>query len=203
MNIKRNILLELVGIVLFSLIPGRVFADDVVDLIKSVEQNYAAKKYKKALEDLEWVKGEIARLQLQEMKNLLPTEIDGMKGEDGDGGALFGLHSVSRDYRTNDGNKKVSINLMAAGESGGGLGALFGLAAAFGAMDTSKESKMITEKGYRGNFTLDPDNLEGTLMFNLSGGSMVQIQTFGYSDENMARKTAEKLDLPQIEDALK
>lgn len=123
MNTKRVILLVLGGIILSSLISSRVFADDIVDLIKSAEQNYTAKKYKKALEDLEWVKTEIGRLQLQEMKSLLPTEIDGMKGEDGDGGALFGLHSVTRDYKDGDGNKKVSINLLAAaaGESGGGL----------------------------------------------------------------------------------
>lgn len=202
----RHVITWVLAIVFFGSLGTRlVYADDIVDLIKSAEQNYNAGQYKKALEDLEWVRKEIAKLQLQEMKKFLPEEIDGMKGSDSDGGAAFGLHSVSREYRDNDGNRVVTINVISAagGEAGGGLGAFMGMAAAFGALDTSKESKMIVEKGYRGNFSRDPETQEGTLIFSLSGGAMVQIETFGCKDESMAKKAAEKLDLPKIEEALK
>jgi hypothetical protein len=205
MSIKHVTALVLAIVFFGSLGSGLVYADDVVDLIKSAEKNYNAKQYKKALEDLEWVRKEIAKLQLQEMKKLLPEEIDGMKGSDSDGGAVFGLHTVSREYRDNDGNRVVTINVMSAagGEAGGELGAIMGMAAAFGTMDSSQESKMIIEKGYRGNFSLDTDTQEGTLVFSLSGGAMVQIETFGCKDESMAKKAASKLDLPKIEEALK
>lgn len=188
---------------IISLASGTVLADNVTELMKSAEQNYSAKKYAKALEDLEWARKEIANLQLQAMKKFLPDELDGMKGQDADGGAIFGIHSVSKRYASADGNKSVTITLAAGttGQASGGLGALMGMAAAFGAMDAGTDSKMVVAKGYKGQFNLDKNTNEGTLIFNLSDGAMINIETDGYTDSTMAEKAAKTLDIPKIEES--
>ncbi|MBN1880299.1 hypothetical protein JW823_09340 [bacterium] len=197
------IFLALVGLLLIAGNP--VSADNVTDLMKSAEQNYSAGKYSKALEDLDWVRTEIANLQLQEMKKFLPEEIDGMKGEDSEGGAIFGMHSVSKYYPSEDGEKSVKITIASgkSSQGGAGLGAIMGMAAAFGAMDASKQSKMVVEQGYKGNFALDPETKEGTLIINLNGGAMVNVETAGFGDESMAKKALSKLDLAKIDESLK
>jgi len=182
---------------------GPVAADNVTELLKSASQNYEAKKYSKALEDMEWARREIANLQLQELKKLLPEELDGMKGQDGDAGAILGIHAVSREYYSEDGSKSVKITLASgkSSQGGAGLGAIMGMAAAFGAMDGNRQSKMIIEQGYKGQFSLDPNTTEGMLLFNLNGGSMINIETDGYPDEKMAEKAAKALDIAKIEAA--
>lgn len=182
-----------------------VLADNVTDLMKSAEQNYAAGKYSKALQDLDWIRTEISNLQLQEMKKMLPEDVDGMKGEDSEGGAIFGMQSVSKYYPSEDGSKSVKISIASGktGQGGAGLGAIMGMAAAFGAMDASKQSKVVVEQGYKGTFSLDPQTNEGTLVLNLNGGAMVNIETEGYTDETMAKKAAAKLDLTKIDEYLK
>jgi len=196
-----SIISTLCFIILLS--PGAVLADNVSELMQSAEQNYNAKKYAKALEDLEWARKEIANLQLQEMKKLLPDELDGMKGQDADGGAIFGIHSVSRNYSNADGSKTVTITLASGNSSqaSGGFGALMGMAAAFGAMDASTDSKMVISKGYKGQFNLDKNSNTGNLIFNLNGGSMINIETNGYTDSTMAEKAAKTLDIAKIEEA--
>ena len=175
-------------------------ADYFAELMKSAEQNYNSGKYSKALEDLEWVSREIGILHLQEMKKLLPEKLDGMTGTDGDGGAIFGIHSVSKDYSSADGEKSVTITLTSgkSSQAGGGLGAFMGMAAAMGAMDSGNQSKMIIVQGHKGQFSLDSDSKDGTLMFNLDGGSMINIETSGYADEKMAEKAANALDFDKI-----
>ena len=200
---KQNLIS--IAIIMTLILSGAaiVQADNVAELLKSAKQNYEAGKYSKALEDLEWAKTEISNLHLQEMKKLLPDELEGMKGMDGDGGAIFGIQAVSKDYHSADGSKSVTITL-ASGQSskaGGGLGALMGMAAAFGAMDANTNSKMIIEQGYKGQFSVDPNTLEGTLLFNLNGGSMINIETSGYADEKMAQAAAKKLEIAKIEAA--
>jgi hypothetical protein len=203
----RKTMFVLIALMLVTAIAGSslVFADNVTEFLNSAEQNYKAQKYSRALRDLEWARKEIAALQLEEMKGFLPDSIDGMKGEGDDSTAIMGMHSVSKIYRDMDTGNNVKIEIMkgSSGDGGSGLGAIFGMAAAMGAMDSGGQSKTIVQKGYRGTFTLNPDINEGKLMFNLEGGSMVSIETRGYPDETMAKKAAEKLDLVTIEEKLK
>jgi hypothetical protein len=184
---------------IMTIVPGMVWADNVTELLKSAEKNYAAKEYGKALEDLEWIRNEIAGLQIQEMKTLLPDQLDGMVGEETDGSAMFGLHSVSKNYYTEDYEKSVKITL-ASGKTGQGmgLGALMGMAAAYG----GRQSKMVMQQGYRGQFSLEGDS-NGRLIFNLNGGGLVTVETSGYPDETMAKNAAGKLDLAKIDAILK
>ncbi|MBM9535676.1 hypothetical protein [Desulfobulbus alkaliphilus] len=182
-----------------------VFADNVLEFLNSTEQNYKAQRYSRALADLEWARKEIVSLQLAEMKGFLPDEIKGMQGRDDDSGAMMGFHTVSKTYRDQDAGHSISIEIMkgATGDAGTGLGAIFGMAMAMGGMDPSKPAKTIVQKGYRGTFTMDTNSDEGTLIFNLDGGSRVTITTRGYVDEGMAKEVAEKLDLVSIENTLR
>ncbi len=198
------------GLVALMLIMGfagssLVLADNVTEFLSSAEQNYKAQRYSRALRDLEWARKEIAGLQLEEMKGFLPDEIDGMQGRDDDSTAMMGMHMVSKTYRDQDTGNSVKVEIMkgASGDADGGIAAILGMAAAMGAMDPSRQSKTIVQKGYRGTFSLDPNNNEGKLIFNLEGGSIVSIETRGYPDETMAKKAAEKLDLASIEEKLK
>ncbi|MBN1296234.1 hypothetical protein JXA80_05600 [bacterium] len=200
---KKLLSVVLMSACVVALAAGPVLADNVNDLLKSADANYEAKKYAKALEDLEWARKEIANLQLQEMKKLLPEVVDGMKGQDGDGGSIFGINAVSREYRSEDGEKSVTITLASgkSSQGGAGLGAIMGMAAAMGAMDASRQSKMIIHQGYKGQWSLDPETKEGMLVFNLNGGSMINIETEGYDDEKVAEQAAKSLDIEKIEAA--
>ncbi|PID77757.1 MAG: hypothetical protein CSB21_03925 [Deltaproteobacteria bacterium] len=177
-----------------------LFADNVKALMKSAERNYNAKNYSKALADLEWIRKEITNLQLQSMKKLLPSEIAGMKGVDADGGAVLGIHAVTRNYINSDRSRSVSISISSgkSSQAGQGLGAIMGMAASFGAMNAGTRSKMIISKGYRGQFSMDGNNT-GTLIFNLNGGTVINIETRGFLDSSMAEKAANALNISKIE----
>jgi hypothetical protein len=196
-----------IAIVLGMLFPitGLVFADNFIEFLKSAEQNYKAEKYTKALKDLEWARKEITGKQLEEMRKFLPDEIDGIKGESDDSSAVMGLHSVSKVYRDLNTGNNVKIEIMkgSSGDGATGLGAIIGMAAAMGTMDQGGQSKTIVQKGYRGTFSMNSEINEGQLIFSLDGGSIVTIETRGYPDETMAKKTAEKLDLATIEEKMK
>lgn len=181
-------------------------ADNVATLLKSAEQNYTAKKYSKTLEDLEWARKEIVNLQLASMKDLLPAEINGMKAVDvdGDSAAAFGLRTISKQYKKANEDKSVTISILSGGNSSsaGGLGALMGMAASMGALQQGGAgSKIIIEKGYRGQFLQESGEQSGTLTFNLNDGKMITIETYGYDDSAMAEKVAQKLDISKIEAA--
>ncbi len=176
-------------------------ADDVTTLLESAQDNYSAKRYSKALEDLDWARKEIVSLHLKGMKNLFPESIDGMKGMANEGGEVLGVRGISRVYSGTDGQHRVTISLM-GGESasgGAGLGALMGMAAAFGAMEAGSNAKLVIAKGYKGQFIQDPMNGMGTLTFTLSGGKALTIETMGYPDASMAEKVAKMLDIAKIE----
>lgn len=204
--IKKHFVMMVAVLLLtmFSLV-NLVLADNVVEFLHSTEENYKAQKYSRALADLEWAKKEIVSLQLEEMKGFLPDEIEGTQGQDDDSGAMMGLHTVGKTYRDPNSGRSVSIEIMkgTTGDAGTGLGAIFGMAMAMGGMDPSKPAKTIVQKGYRGTFSMDANSDEGTLIFNLDGGSRVTITTQGYPDESMAKKAAEKLDLITIEEKLR
>ncbi len=178
-------------------------ADDVTTLIRSAEENYAAKNYSKALDDLDWARKEIVNQHLKSMKNLLPDEIDGMKGRDTEGGAVLGVRGIGKEYKSADGKRRVTINLIAGGGSsaGKGLGALMEMAASLGALDAGMNSKVVIEKGYKGQFLKDQSNNSGILTFNLNGGKMLKIETIGYPDSSMAEKVVTQLDIAKIEAA--
>lgn len=178
-------------------------ADDVTTLLESAGQNYAAKKYAKALDDLEWARKGIANQHLKSMKNLFPAEIDGMKGVDVDSGEVFGFRGVSKEYSSADESRSVVISLVSGGDTpgGNGLGALMEMAASFGAMQGGANSKIVIAKGYRGQFLQESGEASGTLSFNLNGGKMITIETTGYQDAAMAEKVAKMLDLAKIEAA--
>jgi len=204
MKIQPVIIGMVVAALVICLSPGSVRGDNVIELLKSAERNYNAQNYIKALEDLDWIRNEISSLQVGVMKELLPDDLEGMIGEDIEGTAMLGMHSVSRRFRGDDGAQSVTITLNSSksGTGGPGLGAFMGMAAAFAGMDPGRESKMVIQDGYRGQFTLETARKKGMLTFNLDRGGMVIIETNGYADESMARKAAGKLDLTKINESL-
>ncbi len=178
-------------------------ADNVTTLLKSAEQNYAAGNYSKALEDLNWASKEIANQHLNSMKSLLPTEIEGMKGVDAEGGSVLGFRGISKQYNSTDGSKSVTISLLSGGNTttGNGLSALMGMAASLGAMQGGTNAKIVIEKGYRGQFLQEKGEKTGTLTFTLNDGKMITIETYGYQHSAMAEKVAKMLDIAKIESA--
>ncbi|PID74264.1 MAG: hypothetical protein CSB32_01675 [Desulfobacterales bacterium] len=174
--------------------------DDVTMLIQSAEKNYAARKYAKAIEDLEWAKKGVINRQLDSMKSLFPAEIDGIKGVDAEGGSLLGMKGTSRKYNSTDGKSVVISFVSGQGTAvSNGLGALMKMAESLNALDGGVASKLVIEKGYKGQFVSDGE-MSGTLTFTLSGGRMVTIMTKGYKGAAMAEKVARTLDLARIED---
>ncbi len=180
-----------------------VQADNFTDLIRSAEKNYKAQNYSKALEDLEWARKEISNQHLKSMKSFFPAEIDGMVGKDVDGASVMGIQGITKIYTSSDQTRSVSISLVSGGASpaGGGLGSLMNMASSLGMMVSDGNSKVIIEKGYKGQFVME-DRASGTLTFNLNGGKIIAIETEGYNSPAMAEKVAKMLDLAKIEATL-
>ncbi|PIE41750.1 MAG: hypothetical protein CSA49_01975 [Gammaproteobacteria bacterium] len=180
-----------------------VYADNVTDLIKSVEKNYLSHKYSKALEDLEWVRKEISNQHLKSMSSFFPDEIDGMTGKDVDAGAAMGVRGVSKLYAGDDREHSITISLISGGNApvGNGLSALMSMASSLEMMGGGSHSKVVVQKGYRGQFIQQSGERTGTLTFNLSGGKMIIIETIGYTGSAEAEKVAKQLDIAKIEEA--
>ena len=176
-----------------------VKADTVEDLLKSANDNYKAKKYAKALEDIEWAKREISNLHLELVKAMLPENLPGYETQEIDGDNMFGMHNVSRNYVKDDKSIKISIAGSQGNQGGSGLGAIFGMAAAFQSMDANTKSKMVVVQGRKGQFNLDPSNGTGTLTFTLNNNVFVSIETHGFTDEVEAKKASELLKFDEIE----
>jgi hypothetical protein len=193
-----------VSVVLFSvigLISLPVQADTVDDLMKSAADNYKAQKYMKALEDLDWAKQEISNLHIQIVKKLLPESMSGYQIREVDGAAMFGMHSVSREYFTDDKDIKITIAGGKAGQGGSGLSALMGMASKFQSMDAGTESSMVVVHGRKGRFNLETVNNSGNLTFELNNDVYVSVETNGFTSSVEAKKAAEKLDFDAIEKA--
>ncbi|MBN1355184.1 hypothetical protein JXA40_02825 [bacterium] len=184
-----------------TLLCGPADADTVNDLLKSAGENYDAKKYMKALEDLDWAKQELSNMHLQIVKNLLPESISGYETRDIDGSAVFGMHNVSRQYNQGDQSIKITIAGGGSGQGGPGLSAIMGMASKFQAMDAGTQSNMILVNGRKGRFNLETATNSGTLTFELSNNVYVTVETEGFTDSSEAKKAAEKLDFEAIEKA--
>jgi hypothetical protein len=189
--------------VLLLWVTAPIFADNVEDLLASIIQSYKAKKYSKSLEDLDWVKKEISNLHLQVIKTFLPATIQGYQSKDGDGGSMFGMQSVSREYTKSD-SDSIKISIMGGqGSEGSGLGAIMGMASSLGAIDANSQSEMIIVKGQKGRFNLDSTSTpkHGTLTITLQKNTVITIETFGSATSEQAKKAAEMMDFEGIEKA--
>ncbi len=197
----KNMLCVGICFLFLSGISVSVGAQTVDELLTSAAANYKAGKYIKALEDLDWAKREISNKHLKILKKLLPEKIEGFTTRDVDGGAMMGIHSVSRKFVKGDKSVKVTITGDQETSPASGLGAIMSMAAKFNGMDAGTESHLVTVKGRRGQFNLETSDNRGTLTFTLKSNAFVTIETQGYSDSSQAKSIAEKLDFDAIETA--
>ncbi len=199
----KKLLIPSLVLVLFCLLSSTALADNVTDLLNSAKQNYTSKNYAKALEDIEWARKEISSQHLKRMKAFFPASIGGMKGKDVEGGDAMGIRGVSRRYQNSDQTQSVTISFLSGSNtaSGNGLGALMSMASSFGLMNGGSNSKVVIEKGYRGQFVQEDGDRTGTLTFNLRGGRIIIIETVGYTGSAMAEKAAKMLNIAKIENA--
>lgn len=174
---------------------------NIDNLLNSAAQNYKAKKYAKALEDLDWAKREITNLHFQVLKGFLPKTIPGYETEEMDSGAVFGIQNVSRKYNKGEQDIEISVSSGNLGEGGTGLGALMGMASAFQSMDAGTQSQMIVVKDRKGRFNLVESDKEGTLTFTLQNNVVLMVKTHGFPNSDEAKKTAELIDFDGIEKA--
>lgn len=180
-----------------------VSADNVQDLMKSAQDNYSAKKYAKALEDIDWAKQEITKLHLQAIKALLPQSITGYTSKDDSNDSALGIHEVSREFVKNTQRIKITVLGGNFGQNAG-IGAIMGMAAAMQAMGGDAQSEMISVKGRKGRFNKDSsDDKHGTLTFALNNNITLMIETWEIQGSGEAKKAAELIDYDAIENAYK
>ncbi len=189
-------------IVMFvCLLSSMAQADNVTELLNSAKKHYAAHNFSKALEDLEWARKEISSQHLKSMKAFFPANIDGMRGTDVDSGDVMGVRGVTREYSNNDQTKSVVISFLSGSNtaSANGLGALMSMASSMGFMNAGGNSKVVIEKGYKGQFIQEGGDSTGRLTFNLREGKIIVIETTGYKGSFMAEKVAKMLNITKIE----
>lgn len=197
----KNITIIMSILLLTAFVP-LLQADTVDDLLKSASDNYKAKKYMKALEDIGWAKQEISKQHMKLVKMQLPESIPGYQTRDIEGGTIFDMHSVSREYYNESQSIKIAIIGGKVGQGGSSLSSIMGMASTFQSMDANVESSMVMVQGRRGRFNLESSN-SGTLTFNLENDVLLSIETKGFEDSSGAKLGADKLNFDDIENVFK
>lgn len=102
-----------------------VFAEDLNQIFKRVNDYIAQENYPKALEELSWAKKEVDKLHSQKLSTLLPDSVEGYTAAPAKIQSAMGFTNIERVYK--NGSKQIKISIT-GGEMGGALGGLAGLA---------------------------------------------------------------------------
>jgi len=113
------------------------FADEFEDIIEGALEAYRDGDSKIAKEEIEYALELLKNAEGKSLQAILPTPLDGWTQEftdDAQAMTMLGGLGVSADYRNESSGDKFSITVASSPQIAGAFGAMFGSAAAMGAM---------------------------------------------------------------------
>jgi hypothetical protein len=107
-------------------------AEDINEIFKRVNEFVTQKNYPKALEELNWAKKEIEKMNSSSLTSFFPDSLAGFTGAKAEVSNALGMTNISRRY--SKGEKSVNVSLTGGGPAGalGGLAGIGKMAAMFG-----------------------------------------------------------------------
>jgi hypothetical protein len=152
--------------------------------------------YPKALEELTWCRNSIEELHFAKLKAIVSRTVAGYASDGATSESVLGIANVEARYSM--GSDRITLNLMGGAAAGSaatsGLGALAGLASAFGVR--AEGTRQIRVAGLTGQIEEDGDGVKLTL--TMDGGMVLTIEG---PDEATAKAFAEDI-VPDLEDYL-
>lgn len=171
---------------------GPVNAEDLNQIFSRVNEFVAKKNYPKALEELQWAKKEIEKLNNSSLTGFLPDEVAGYTGSKAEINSAMGFMNIERTYTKGE----ASIKLAIQGTSGGGAGGMGGLAA------LGKMAAMFG--GEEGQETIRIQGRTSTVKEDeitifMDSGAVIQIRNAGAAPASDLKAIADALKLNDID----
>ena len=199
MKKSLNILITLGLIVAVAAFrPVAAAAEDINEIFKRVNDYIAKENFPKAIEELSWAEKELQKLNTQKLANVLPSEVNGFKGENPKIETALGFTNIERQYK----NGGKSIKLSITGGGGGAMGGLAGLAK-MGMMmgGGTAGTDQFRIDGRTASLNTESGNPEVTIF--LESGSMMMLSAQSGVDGAELKKFAEAIKVGTVDDYLK
>ena len=198
--------LSFAAVVVAGLAAGTLYADDVdpAALCDSAKASIQAKKYGKAVSDLQLALAEVGRLRMEVMKTKFPGAPADWKAEDAEGEMAAGMMwlsagtSVKRRYTKGD---STSMTLTIWADAGLMLSGVQMMLT--NPMFVPQGSKIVTIKGRRALLEFHGDNKNGKLTILLNApGSMVSLEGDAIASADLTDAFGNAIDYETLEKAI-
>jgi hypothetical protein len=193
------------SVVALGLFAGTLRAEDVdpVALCDSAKAAFQAKKYGKAVSDLQLALTEVARLRMEALKTKLPGAPAGWTAQDAEGEMAAGWAwlgagtSVKRRYEKGEANMSLEVWADA-----GMITSSFQMMLS-NPMFVQPPSKIVTVKGRRAILEFRKDGNNGSLTIVLATpGAMVKLEGHGIAAADLTDVFGAHVDLDALEKAI-
>ncbi len=182
-----------------TLFPMTAFAEDINEIFKKVNQYVTEQNYPKAMEELNWAKKEIEKLNTAKLGNLLPKELNGFVGDEPKVQSAMGFNNIERNYKS--AAKTIKVSITGAGADGG-MGGLAGLARMGMMMGGAQPgSDQFRVDGRTANLETNGSNPELTIF--LDSGSIMKLETQNGVDAPTLKAFAEGLKVSTLDNYLR
>jgi len=190
---KRGVFLALAMVFIFA---GLAYADEISDQIMTGKKLYEKGKYSQAVDELQFVIGQIQALQVDELRKAVPEPLPGWKGEEIEGlsasmGMFGGGLSVSRHYYKEDSDEDIDVEILGQSPLLQSM-MMFFQNPAF--LATEPNSKMVRVKGEKAIEKFSAQKKEGELSLILNGKTLVRVEGSNIADKKILYDYMEKVD---------
>ena len=199
----RRLNITVAAFSIFFLTAATVNAEDINSIFNNINNLVAQKNYPKALQELDWARKEIEKLNMARMQEFFPEALNDFKGGKLEANSALGFTNMERLYVK--GSAKVKLSLT--GGTGEGAQALSGLS------QLGRMAAMMNGTNASGNETTriqgfttvmetaQNGNISATVM--LDSGAILKLEGSGGVKSKDLKQMVESLKPEEIEKYLK
>jgi hypothetical protein len=172
-------------------------AEDINEIFKKVNTYVQEQNYPKALEELNWARKEIEKLNTQRIGTLLPNSLNGFNGGETKVQSAMGFNNIEKDYTQGEKSIKVSIT---GGGADGAMGGLAGLAKMGMMMGAQPGMDSFRIDGRTANLDTTSGNAELTVF--LDSGAIMKLDGEGIDGKTL-KSFAEGLKITNLDNYMR
>lgn len=173
-------------------------AEDIKVLFDKVNKLVEAKNYPGALTELSWAQKELEKLHQQQLAQIIPSEVEGFKGNEPEIQSAMGFTTLEREYVKGEQTITMSISGGAGGDGLGGLAGLAKMGMMMGGTQPGIDKIRLGSLAATLDTTATPE-----LTVFLDSGAILQLRSGEGVDGAGLKKFAEGLKISDIDTYLK
>ncbi len=175
-------------------------ADEISDTIERAKKLYQEKKYSEAVDELQFVVGQIQNLQAEQLKKLLPDPLAGWTAEEASASAapmgfFGGGVTASRAYHKEDTGEFIEIEILTESPL---LQTVMMFLTNPMMLAGEPNAKLVRVKGEKAVEKFSAKDKEGELSLILEGKTLITVKGSEITDKNILYKYMEKMDFGAI-----